>query len=203
MTQCATLSVGYSPVPPGHLAAVVTHLEMRARPEGRPVRPLPPGMELVRLIQPDVEAYRALYRTIGEDWLWFSRLIMSDDDLVEILNDPNVEIYVLRNRAAKVGLLELDFRVDKQCELAFLGLEAGAIGMGLGSVLMTKAIEMAWSRPIERFWVHTCTYDHPAALPFYQRSGFVPFLLEVEVAPDPRISGIIPRERAAHVPIIG
>ena len=40
---------------------------------------------------------------------------------------------------------------------------------------MNRALELAWSRPISRVWVHTCTFDHPSALAFYQRSGFLPF----------------------------
>jgi hypothetical protein len=52
-------------------------------------------------------------------------------------------------------------------------------------------------------WVHTCTFDHPAALPFHQRSGFHPFRGQIEIADDPRIDGTAPRNVASHVPIIG
>lgn len=187
----------------GHLATIVTNLEMRSRPATPPVAPLPAGIDLVRLVQPDVAAYRTLYRAIGEDWLWFSRLVMSETALAAILNDPKIEVFVLRDGGRDIGLLELDYRIAGECELAFLGLVPGAVGRGLGGALMAAAIDMAWSKPIERFWLHTCTYDHPSALPFYRRSGFVPVSLEVEVTPDPRISGVIPRDRAPHLPIIG
>jgi hypothetical protein len=46
---------------------------------------------------------------------------------------------------------------------------------------MNRAIERAWSRPIRRFWAHTCTLDHPSALGFYKRSGFRPFRRQVEI----------------------
>ena len=31
-----------------------------------------------------------------------------------------------------------------------------------------------------RFWLHTCTKDHPAALPNYLRAGFVIYKEEVK-----------------------
>ena len=53
-----------------------------------------------------------------------------------------------------------------------------------------------------RVWLHTCTFDHPAALAFYQRSGFRPFRRQVEVVNDPRLDGTVPRDVARHVPVI-
>ena len=67
---------------------------------------------------------------------------------------------------------------------------------------MNRAVELAWSRPIRRFWAHTCTLDHPSALGFYKRSGFRPFRRQVEVAEDPRLSGLAPMDAAAHVPLL-
>jgi hypothetical protein len=67
---------------------------------------------------------------------------------------------------------------------------------------MNRALETAWSHPIKRLWLHTCTLDHPSALAFYQRSGFRPFRRQVEVVNDPRLDGTVPREVARHVPII-
>jgi hypothetical protein len=68
---------------------------------------------------------------------------------------------------------------------------------------MDQAIVRAWSRPIQRFHVHTCTLDHPNAVAFYVRSGFTPIRRAVEVALDPRLVGELPRDVAAHAPLIG
>jgi hypothetical protein len=43
--------------------------------------------------------------------------------------------------------------------------------------------------------------DHPNALGFYIRSGFVPFRRQIEVAPDPRLDGISMASRD-HVPVL-
>lgn len=194
------LSPGYHSVPQGMIATVVTSLEMNERPTLRP-EAANPQWRLDRLA-PDPNAYRQLYRAVGEDWLWFSRLQLSDADLTAIIGHPDVEVYRMTDQAGGVGLLELDFRDSGQCELAFFGLSQALIGGPAGRWLMNRAIEGAWAHPIKRFWVHTCTLDHPAALAFYIRSGFRPFQRQVEIAEDPRLSGLAPMEAAKHIPLL-
>jgi GNAT superfamily N-acetyltransferase len=191
---------GYSDVPAGKIAAIVTHLEMTARPAPR----LDPAgaWSLRRVEAPAPDWFRDLYRRVGEQWLWFSRLQMTDAELADIIHSPQVEVYALVQGGRDEGLLELDFRQASQCELAFFGVTAKLIGSGAGHWLMNRALERAWSRQVARVWVHTCTFDHPAALAFYQRSGFRAFRRQVEVADDPRLNGTAPRDVARHVPII-
>jgi GNAT superfamily N-acetyltransferase len=175
---------------------------MTGRPPPRPSRPLASPLLLHRWEKPDLTAYRSLYRAIGQDWLWFSRLMMPDEALAAILGDPRVEVYTLMDRRRPIGLLELDFREEGQCELAFFGVVPEAIGQGAGRFLMDRAIEKAWARPIRRLWVHTCTLDHPSALGFYLRSGFRPYEYLVEVADDPRLTGHLAPDAAPQFPII-
>jgi GNAT superfamily N-acetyltransferase len=193
------LTDGYHSIPPGALAAVVTSLAMTARPPLRAEIAEAPWT-LERLESPEPEAYRRLYRAVGEAWLWFSRLRMDDAALSAIIQSPEVEVYHLRGRGDEEGLLELDFREAGACELAFFGLSPSLVGGQAGRWLMNRAIERAWSRPIETFWVHTCTFDHPAALSFYQRSGFAAFKQQVEVFADPRKAGLADPKSAPHVP---
>jgi hypothetical protein len=51
--------------------------------------------------------------------------------------------------------------------------------------------------------VHTCTLDHPAALGFYRRHGFVPTKRTIETFPDPRLLGVLPADAAPHIPCLG
>lgn len=194
------LPMGYSPVPPGKIANAVTFLEMRARPENATIVGTP--LALVRLTAEDLQDYRRLFRLIGEDWMWVSRLEMDDDAVRAILSDSAVEVYALQDGERHIGLLELDFRVSGECELVFFGLARDAIGKGVGRFLMNKAIAKAWAQPIDRFWLHTCNFDHPAAFAFYQRSGFRPYALMVEVHDDPRLTGLLPKTAAPHVPLL-
>jgi GNAT superfamily N-acetyltransferase len=195
------LPIGYSDVPDGKLASVVTCLEMLAKPALRAERG-DASWQLRRVAQPDPLWYRELFGRIGAEWLWYSRLVMPVGDLEAILRDTGVEIYALALEGRDEGLLELDFREPGSCELAFYGLTAAAQGRGAGRWLMNRAIERAWERPIARFWVHTCTLDHPGALDFYVRSGFRAYARRIEIADDPRLTGLMPRSAAAHIPLI-
>lgn len=191
-----------TPVPDDQIATVVTHLEMRERPRPAPIPPAP--LRLVPWKAPTTDAYRALFRRVGEPWLWFSRLVMSEAELTAIIGDPAVEIYAVTDpRGMEVGLLELDFRFLPDCELAFLGLVPGLTGKGLGKWLMAQAKSLAWRKDVTRLWVHSCTLDSPTALPFYIASGFVPFAREIETFADPRLTGLLSRDAAPHVPLLG
>lgn len=198
MTQ-EMLADGFHDIPNDRIAAVVTSLEMFARPAERPA-PVGPW-SLRHLERPEPGDYRALYRKIGERWVWFSRIVMDDNDLAAIVQHPKVEVYGLETEEELQGLLELDFRVDGEAELAFFGVGPSLIGGGAARWLMNRALDLAWQRPISRFWVHTCTMDHPNALGFYRRSGFMPFRRQIEVAPDPRLRGISMASRD-HVPVL-
>lgn len=190
---------GLHDVPNDRIAAVVTSLQMFVRPAARPEQKGP--WILQRLERPDVDAYRALYGRIGDPWLWFSRILMDDAALAAIVQNPKVEVYGLEAGGKLEGLLELDFRVDGEAELGFFGVVPALIGGGAARWLMNRALELAWSRPIKRFWVHTCTLDHPSALKFYQRSGFVAFRRQIEIEPDPRLKGIS-MSSTEHTPLL-
>jgi GNAT superfamily N-acetyltransferase len=191
---------GYSDVPAGKIAAVVTHLEMTERPA---LAADPPGPWTLRRVDtPGLDWFRELLLRVGEEWLWFSRMRMSDAELAATIRSPLVEVYALVQDGRDEGLLELDFRQSGQCELAFFGVTAKLIGTGAGRWLMNRALELSWSRPVKRVWLHTRSLDHPAALPFYQRAGFRPFRRQIEIVDDPRLDGTAPRHVAKHLPII-
>lgn len=195
------LADGFHKVPLGKVATVVTHLEMQAAAPLRPVA-LPDGLEL-RQVTPDLDWYRNIFTRVGgQDWLWFGRLAMADEMLQAILDDPKVTFHTLSRGGRDEALLELDFRPEGECELAYFGLTSALIGSGAGRYLMNEAISMAWAQPISRFHVHTCTFDSPQAVDFYKRSGFTPYQQEVEIADDPRQIGLLPENAAPHVPLL-
>ena len=191
---------GYHDIPAGKLAAITTSLQMFARPALRPEADVPGRLRHVS--EPGVDWYRNLYRRIGAEWLWFSRLRMAPEALAAMIRHPAIEIHALRIGERDEGLIELDFRAPGVCELRMFGVTAELVGTSAGRWLMNRAIEAAWAKPIGRFWLHTCTFDHPSALAFYIRSGFTPFRRQIEIADDPRLDGTLSRESAAHVPII-
>jgi GNAT superfamily N-acetyltransferase len=193
--------VSYTPIPDGELAAVVTYLEMRS-----PVEPqIPPSPFSLRHVEvPQPEHYRDLYRLIGAPWLWFSRLILDDAHLAAIVQHPKVELYaVLDETGHEVGMLEFDLREAHECELAFMGLIPELSGKGHGRWLLAEAVRRAWREGVDRVHVHTCSLDHPAALSAYRRAGFIPYKRAIERFPDPRLLGVLPRDCAPQIPLLG
>lgn len=178
-----------------------TFLEMRAKP---PLRSCPsnPAWQLERLASPDLARYRDAFHRVGDEYLWALRLLMTDEELAAYLADARVEVYFLRTPEGDQGLLELDFRIENECEIALFGVATPLQGTGAGRWLMNRALEIAWAHPIERFWLHTCTLDHPSALPFYRRTGFTPYARKIEVFDDPRYLGLTRADAAPQVPIL-
>ena len=192
---------GYTELPPGKLAAVVTYLEMRTPP---PISATPGTSEFAirRVVKPDLGWYRRLYREIGEPWLWFSRLRMSDSELREILHDAAVDVLALSRNSEDGGLLEFDRRHMPDIEISFFGVTPALIGKGAGRALLEYCLPLAWEHHPQRVWLHTCTSDHSGALNFYRKAGFVPYKRAIEIADDPRLTGEVPREAAPHIPIL-
>ncbi len=193
--------MSYELVADNELAAVVTYLEMRTRPETE----VPPStLDLQRISNPTAERYRELFRLVGAPWLWFSRLILDDDKLGAVIGDPGVELFAaLDGNGRDVGILELDLREQGQCELAFVGLVPDLSGLGHGRWLLAEAVSRAWREGVSRVHVHTCSLDHPAALTAYRRAGFTPYKRSVERFPDPRLLGILPKDCAPQIPLLG
>jgi len=193
--------MSYEDVSNSDLVAVVTFLEMRESPELE----IPPSpLSLRRVEAPQPADYRELFRAIGSRWLWFSRLTMPDADLAAIIQDPKVDLFTVDDETGRhVGMLELDYREQGECELSFVGLIPEMSGQGHGRWLLAEAISRSWREGVSRVHVHTCTLDHPAALGAYRRAGFVPYQRAIERFPDPRSIGALPRDCAPQVPLLG
>jgi GNAT superfamily N-acetyltransferase len=168
------------------LTSTVTYLEMLERPvDTGPLLAPRPRVTIVRAVSPTISFYRYLYDTVGAPWRWIDRRKMSDAALSAIVQDARVEVFVLYDDGVPAGYVELDLREMPDIELAYMGLVPDFIGKGLGSYLLRWAIAEAWSRSPARFWVHTCTLDHPGALPLYERVGFVRYKTETEIVAIP------------------
>src|SRR3954462_938024 len=152
------MSDGLIELPAGHVGAVVTFLEMNARPAIAAVPASPLSMERWDAVDP--ERYRALFRRVGSRWLWFSRLAMSDRDLLARVG----EVHEVRDsEGGSAGMVELDFRSAGLCRIVFLGLVPEYAGQGHGRWLFAQTMERAWLPGIAQVNVHTCSLDHPAA----------------------------------------
>jgi GNAT superfamily N-acetyltransferase len=150
---------------------VTTYLEMFERPSFSTIE-RPESTVLLRAEEPTVSFYRFLYDSVGRNWKWVDRKKLNDEELQIIIRDQRVEIHVLYVKGVPAGYAELDFRRSEEVEIAYFGLMPEFIGRGMGRFLLLWAIHTAWDRKPKRLWVHTCTLDHPGALPLYQKCGF-------------------------------
>ena len=154
------------------LDVTITYLEQRARP-AIALAPRPPGKTaLLRAENPPTHFYRYLYAVVGEPWKWVSRKRINDAELARILNDSRVYLYVLYVGGAPAGFAEVDFRDRKTADIRFFGLAPEYIGRRLGRYFLSNVVDLAWALAPERVQLETCTLDHPAALPLYQKLGF-------------------------------
>ena len=201
---------GFIDLAPGKIASVVTFLEMRGRPAGTDVSLSIVSTDFVStnkvrlrpVRSPDLNWYRALYRRAGAQWLWFSRLEMTDAQLAAVLHRSTNELFLAECDGSEIGMAELDRSRAPDVEITFFGLFPEAMGKRLGRSFMAALLDRAWDGSAARIWLHTCNLDAPAALSFYMKCGFRPYKQAIEVADDPRVRGILPEDAAPHVPII-
>jgi len=94
-------------------------------------------------------------------------------ELAALLEGRSLNTYVLRNgHDHALGFCEFDRHAFPQVELKNFGLIPEAQGRGLGPWLLSVALREEWTASPARSWLHTDTWDHPAAIRVYERAGF-------------------------------
>ena len=133
----------------------------------------PAGLEVSMVSPPSPALNRRLYDAVGKDWDWTDRLVWSEEEWNRYVHRSALETWLGKYQGQTAGYFELECQAEGNVEIAYFGLLPGFVGRGLGGSLLTAAIRRAWQFPgSKRLWVHTCNWDHPAALSNYQRRGF-------------------------------
>jgi len=179
-------------MPEAILNIIVTYLQMTSVPED-PLPDPPTGVdpEVVHISDPGIAMYRRLYRDVGEEWLWWERLTLSDSGLKDVLYATSTDFVVLYVGGEEAGFAELSFCDEGDCQIVYFGLTSGFIGRGFGRWFLGRVIRDAWERGPSRLWLHTCTLDHPRAMPLYESLGFIEYATERKTVPDPRATGLM------------
>ena len=151
---------------------VTHHLEMTDPSQLVPARKSAPTFSLCQAEIPCPALNRFLYTAVGGDWYWTQRLAWSYAQWQTYLAQAGVETWVAYVAGTPAGYFELEAQAEGNIEIAYLGLLPPFIGHGLGGALLTATVERAWALGARRVWVHTCSLDHPNALPGYQARGF-------------------------------
>jgi GNAT superfamily N-acetyltransferase len=190
---------GYHQLPPGKLANAVTWVELiDPAPKGIAA---PPGLTLRRLGPSDATPFQALFREIGRDWLWSSLIDKDEAEIALRLDRKDILSFAAMDGPAHIGLLDMEL-TDEGAEVVYFGFVPSFIGRGAGAWLMDAAKRICRDGGIGRVWLHTCNFDHPKALAFYQRQGFRIYAVGYEVMDDPRALGLLPKDAAPHVPLV-
>ena len=179
----------------------VTYMERIAPPgDGAPAPPSA-GVTLAREANIGLDAYRDLHRLVGENWLWWERLAFDDGALKELISHEATDIRILRVAGELAGFAELDRSDAEAPHIRYFGLLPEFMGRRLGAYMMASLLRAIWRAPVRRVTLDTCDLDHPAAIPFYRRHDFEETHSEVRTAEDPRLTGILPRTAAPHIPL--
>jgi GNAT superfamily N-acetyltransferase len=158
---------------PKPIEVTVTFLEMASSPTHLPPLPLNQNVALLAARDPQLHFYRYLLDRVGRRWKWERSLRLSDEVLAGELAQPGRDVRVLYLDGAPAGFFDIR-PTPEETEIAYFGLMDHAVGRGLGRWFLGAAIGAAWQTKPKKVVVQTCTLDHPAALPLYQKLGFSP-----------------------------
>lgn len=156
------------------IPVTVTFLEMTAPPRHYPSLPHNRQVALMRTRRIPIHFYRYLADRVGRKWHWVNILRTGEEELETALWKPDRDVRVLYLDGAPAGFFDLKPHLPDTTEIAYFGMMEHAMGQGIGRWFLGAAIEAAWSHGSKTVTVQTCTMDHPAALPLYQKLGFSP-----------------------------
>ena len=163
----------------GTIEVTRTYLAMQSPDDLKPASIPQPEPRVERLTRCSPDLFRSLYANVGRAYQWTDRLTWTDAEVERHLADRRTSIWLLSWDEAPAGYFELREHDDGSVEIAYFGLLPDFIGRGWGKYLLTRATQAAWGLGPNRVWLHTCTLDHPSALPNYLKRGFQPVRTEV------------------------
>lgn len=158
----------------------ITYLEMRSIAALKP-REFPDSQVWVKeAVVKEWRFNRFLYTLVGADWAWTDKLPWTEQQWSTYAETENLRTFIAYHEGAISGYYELQRGDTGDVEIAIFGLAPKFTGRGYGGALLTHAIREAWRMSPGRVWLHTCTLDHPAALPNYLARGMSIYRVETQ-----------------------
>jgi RimJ/RimL family protein N-acetyltransferase len=151
---------------------------MRSPLELRPIHSSDPRFHAAEATVKQWEFNRFLYLLVGKDWSWNEKRIWTDQQWKDYAESDRLRTFVAFYEGAIAGYYEMRADDAGGLEIVILGLAPKFIGRGFGGALVTSALEDAWNSQPKRVWLHTCSLDHPAALPNYKARGMKVYRME-------------------------
>lgn len=140
----------------------------------KPISPVvfPSNVQISLEDKKDININKFFYRQVGRDHFWRDRLLWSDKEWMNYINNQNLETGIMKINNEFVGFYEQEFHEDKnEMELIQMGILKEHQGKKFGSCLLKYIIQNAFNKNIQRLWVHTCSLDHKHALNNYLSKG--------------------------------
>jgi GNAT superfamily N-acetyltransferase len=160
------------------LKVTTWHLEMASRDALRPPSRAVEGLAVREVTPPDPDFNRRLYWTVGDAFEWRDLRPWSAQQWRDWALSPALTTLRATVDGVEAGYAELHDQGGGDVELAHFGLLPAFIGRGVGSAFLCEVVRRAWDLGATRVWLHTCSLDHPTALPGYQARGFRVFKIE-------------------------
>jgi hypothetical protein len=135
---------------------------------------LPKEYSVCCIEKPEVGEYLKLYRSVGDDNMWWMRLTMSESELKETIQDSRVKIYKLvdNQRGQDIGFLEISTPRSAHIHIDYFGLIPSARGQGLGKLWLEWSLGECQRLGAITVSLTTNSADHPRALKNYLSAGF-------------------------------
>jgi ribosomal protein S18 acetylase RimI-like enzyme len=148
---------------------LVTYMQAVAPPQTNAELPPSYSIEQARL---STVQYLEIYRRVGTQVNWDSRLKLSELELNDLLSSTDNFLLLLSEANSKLGFCEFTIR-NNDIELTHFGIVPEAQGRGLAFAFLSKSLEVLWQQKPKRVWLHTDEWDSPKAQELYSRMGFV------------------------------
>ena len=109
---------------------------------------------------------------MGTEFRWGGREDWGHQEWKNYVDRPELETWAAYVAGTPAGYFELAKQDDGSVRIECFGLRRPFFGQGLGSALLTTAVERCWDMGANRVWLTTCSHDHPHALQNYLARGF-------------------------------
>ena len=152
------------------------YLEIHSTKEINKIKQLPSGLKILKLDPPDFKLNKFFYKNIGKKHRWIDRLVWTDNQWINFVEDKKVDTFMLKKANDIAGYFELIYHNDcNEIEIAYLGLLEEYLNKKMGSFLLHSALKKSFLKNPMRVWVHTCSLDHKNALNNYLSRGMKVF----------------------------
>ena len=152
------------------------YLEIHSSKELKKSRELSDEFEILKINPPDFQLNKFFYKNVGKKHRWIDRLVWTDIQWTDYVNDSKVDTFILKQINNMIGYFELIYHKNvDEVEIAYLGLLEEHLNKKLGSFLLYSALKKSFLKAPKRIWVHTCSLDHKNALSNYLDRGMKVF----------------------------